>query len=73
MKFFKILKNKFFLVLGALAITSTNALAEITVDPSTGVISGDIDKAPFFAGAAVVITALAAFWAVKRVIGLFGR
>lgn len=62
-----------FLLLSMFVLGASVANAAITVDNATGVISGEIDKAPFFSGAAVVIVALGAFWAVRKVIGLFSR
>ena len=73
MKFLKSLKAKFMLGLGAIGLASTNAMAAVTVDPSTGVMTGTIEVGPFMSGAAIVLTALAAFWAVRKVIGLFSR
>ncbi|MCI6989484.1 MAG: hypothetical protein MR902_08015 [Campylobacter sp.] len=58
---------------GALVAGASVANAAITVDSSTGAISGSIELTPFMTGAAVIITALGAFWAVRKVIGLFGR
>lgn len=72
--FFKSTKAKVGAVLtaGLVGVSSANA-AGVTVDPATGVMSGTIDPAPFMSAAAIILTALGAFWCVRKVIGLFGR
>lgn len=69
--FFKSTKAK----VGALAtaglVGATNVMAEVTVDPATGKMTGAIDPAPFMTAAAIILTALGAFWCIKRVITLF--
>lgn len=65
-----------FKVLTGVAVASlmaTNVMAEVIVDPATGKLSGDIDISPFMSGVAVILTALAAIWCVKKVISLFNR
>lgn len=69
--FFKSTKAK----VGALAtaglVGATNVMAEVQVDPATGKMTGTIDPAPFMTAAAIILTALGAFWCIKRVITLF--
>lgn len=69
--FFKSTKAK----VGALAtaglVGATNAMAEVQVDPATGVMTGKIDPAPFMTAAAIILTALGGFWCIKRVVALF--
>lgn len=65
---FKTAKSKLF-ALGAATLAAANsAMAAITVDSSSGEISGSLDLAPFMTGAAVVITAMAGMFIVKKVI-----
>lgn len=71
--FFKSGKAKVGAIATAGLVGATSALAEVTVDPATGVMTGKIDPAPFMSAAAIILTALGAFWAVRKVIGLFGR
>ncbi|QKF64227.1 hypothetical protein [Campylobacter corcagiensis] len=71
--FFKSGKAKVGLIATAGLVGATSALADITVDPSTGVMTGKIDIAPYMAAVGIILTALGAFWAVKRVIFLFSR
>ncbi|MDD6162556.1 MAG: hypothetical protein PUB35_07220 [Campylobacteraceae bacterium] len=67
---FKTAKTKF-LALGAAVLGSASlANAAITVAEDTGKISGTVELAPFMTGAGVVIVALGAMWAVKKVISL---
>ena len=69
--FFKSTKAK----VGTLAtvglVGATNVMAEVQVDPATGKMTGTIDPAPFMTAAAIILTALGAFWCIKRVIILF--
>lgn len=65
------MKKKLLALGSAILGSATLANAAVTVDSSTGVMSGDIDLAPFFSGVAVILGALVAIWAVKKVIGLF--
>ena len=66
---FKTAKTKF-LALGAAVLGSASlANAAVTVGQD-GAISGSLDVAPFMSGAGVVIVALGAMWAVKKVISL---
>ena len=66
---FKTAKTKL-LALGAAVLGSASlANAAVTVGQD-GAISGSLDVAPFMSGAGVVIVALGAMWAVKKVISL---
>ena len=66
---FKTAKTKL-LALGAAVLGSASlANAAVTVGQD-GTISGDINVAPFMTGAGVIIVALAAMWAIKKVISL---
>ena len=67
---FKTAKTKF-LALGAAVLGSASlANAAVTVAEDTGKITGSVELAPFMTGAGVVIVALGAMWAVKKVISL---
>ena len=67
---FKTAKTKF-LAFGAAVLGSASlANAAITVAEDTGKITGSLDLVPFLTGAGVVIVALGAMWAVKKVISL---
>ena len=67
---FKTAKTKF-LALGAAVLGSASfANAAISVAEDTGKITGSVELAPFMTGAGVVIVALGAMWAVKKVISL---
>ena len=66
---FKTAKTKF-LAFGAAVLGSASlANAAVTVGQD-GAISGSLDVAPFMTGAGVIIVALAAMWAIKKVISL---
>lgn len=66
---FKTAKTKL-LALGAAVLGSASlANAAVTVGQD-GAISGSLDVAPFMTGAGVIIVALAAMWAIKKVISL---
>ena len=66
---FKTVKTKL-LALGAAVLGSASlANAAVTVGQD-GAISGSLDVAPFMSGAGVVIVALGAMWAIKKVISL---
>ena len=66
---FKTAKTKL-LALGAAVLGSASlANAAVTVGQD-GAISGSLDVAPFMSGAGVVIVALGAMWAMKKVISL---
>ena len=66
---FKTAKTKL-LALGAAVLGSASlANAAVTVGQD-GTITGDINVAPFMTGAGVIIVALAAMWAIKKVISL---
>ena len=67
---FKTAKTKL-LALGAAVLGSASlANAAIQVAEDTGKITGSLDLAPFLTGAGVVIVALGAMWAIKKVISL---
>ena len=67
---FKTAKTKL-LALGAAVLGSASlANAAVTVAEDTGKITGSLDLAPFLTGAGVVIVALGAMWAIKKVISL---
>ena len=66
---FKTAKTKL-LALGAAVLGSASlANAAVTVGQD-GAISGSLDVAPFMSAAGVVIVALGAMWAIKKVISL---
>lgn len=69
--FFKSTKAKVGTLATAGLIGATNVMAEVQVDPATGKMTGTIDPAPFMSAAAIILTALGAFWCIKRVIYLF--
>ena len=68
---FKTAKTKF-LAFGAAVLLGSASLtnAAISVAEDTGKITGSVELAPFMTGAGVVIVALGAMWAVKKVISL---
>ena len=68
---FKTAKTKF-LAFGAAVLLGSASLANaaIAVAEDTGKITGSVELAPFMTGAGVVIVALGAMWAVKKVISL---
>ena len=53
-------------VLGSASLANAAAIAV----GQDGTITGDINVAPFMTGAGVIIVALAAMWAIKKVISL---
>lgn len=68
---------KFFKKLG-LAITglfgfASVANAAIAVDSATGAVTGTLELAPFYSGAAVIMTALASIIVIRWVMGLLRR
>lgn len=66
---FKTAKTKL-LALGAAVLGSASlANAAVTVGQD-GAISGSLDVGPFMSGAGVIIVALGAMWAIKKVISL---
>ena len=69
--FFKSTKAKVGTLATAGLVGATNVMAEVQVDPATGKMNGTIDPAPFMTAAAIILTALGAFWCIKRVITLF--
>lgn len=67
---FKTAKTKL-LALGATVLGSASlANAAAIAVSGDGTITGDINVAPFMTGAGVIIVALAAMWAIKKVISL---
>ncbi len=66
-------KSKVAITAGAVALMSTSAMAAVTVDPSTGAVSGTLETSIFFSAAAVILTALAGIIVMKWVIGLMKR
>lgn len=67
---FKTMKTKF-LAFGAAVLGSASfANAAIQVAEDTGKITGNLDLGPFMTGAGAVVVALAAMFAVKKVISL---
>ncbi len=73
MKFLKTLKAKFMAFLGLAAIGSSNAMAAVTVDPTTGVLSGNIDTAMYSSGIPIVIGFIAFTLGVTAVISLLRK
>ena len=68
---FKTMKTKFLAFGTAVLLGSASfANAAIAVAEDTGKITGSVGLAPFMTGAGVVIVALGAMWAVKKVISL---
>ena len=68
---FKTMKTKFLAFGTAVLLGSASfANAAIAVNEADGKITGSVDLAPFMTGAGVVIVALGAMWAVKKVISL---
>lgn len=67
---FKTAKTKL-LALGAAVLGSASLAnaADLAIGQD-GAISGSLDVAPFMSGAGVVIVALGAMWAIKKVISL---
>lgn len=67
---FKTAKTKFLAFGTAVLGSASLANAAIAVAEDTGKITGSVELAPFMTGAGVVIVALGAMWAVKKVISL---
>ncbi|MBR2148320.1 MAG: hypothetical protein IKK93_03790 [Campylobacter sp.] len=59
--------------IGAFGLMSMASLANaaITVDPSNGNITGNVDLDIVFAAFGVILTAIATIWGLKRVIRMF--
>ena len=66
---FKTAKTKLLALCAAVLGSASLANAAVTVGQD-GAISGSLDVAPFMSGAGVVIVALGAMWAIKKVISL---
>lgn len=66
-------KTKFLAIIGSFLGASSAFAENITIDAATGKMSGTLDLAPFLSGAAILVSALAIMWGVKRLIGLFSR
>ncbi|EAJ1232373.1 hypothetical protein YY92_05585 [Campylobacter fetus] len=69
----KNLKTKFVAGVFGLISLSSFANAAITVDNATGAISGTLDISPFYGAFALIIVAVAGFWAAKKGLSLFSR
>lgn len=59
--------------IGAFGLMSMASLANatITVDSSTGAISGNIDLTIVYAAFGVILTAIATIWGLKKVFRIF--
>lgn len=66
-------KSKLATVGAVLSIGAMNAAAAVTVDASTGVVSGDLDVKPFLSMFGVVIVAVAVMWAARRALALINK
>ena len=66
---FKTAKTKL-LALGAAVLGSASLANAAIAVAEDGKISGTVELAPFMTGAGVIIVALAAMWAIKKVISL---
>ncbi len=66
-------KSKVAITAGAVALISNSAMAAVTVDPSTGAVSGTLETSIYFGAAAVILTALAGIIVMRWVIGLMKR
>ena len=67
---FKTMKTKF-LAFGTAVLLGSASFANAAISVAEdGKVSGSLDLAPFMTGAGVVIVALGAMWAVKKVISL---
>ncbi|EAH6906349.1 hypothetical protein APK45_08780 [Campylobacter jejuni] len=69
-KFKQFSKKKAFISSFAVLSSASIASAAVSVDSSSGVMSGNLDMAPFFGAVAVVVTALAVIVAVRAGIRL---
>ncbi|WP_086237008.1 hypothetical protein [Campylobacter porcelli] len=60
--------------IGAFGLMSMASLANaaVTVDSSTGAISGSIDLSIIYGAFALVLTAIATIWGLKKVFRIFG-
>ncbi len=66
-------ESKVSVATGALAVGSVASQAAVTVDPTTGVLSGNIDTAMYSSGIPIVIGFIAFTLGVGAVIGLLKR
>lgn len=66
-------KSKLATVGAVLSIGAMNAAAAVTVDASTGVVSGDLDVKPFLSMFGVVIVAVAVMWSARRALALINK
>lgn len=73
MKLFSSIKAKILAFVGLGAVAATNAAAAVTVDSGTGVVTGDLNLAPFLSVFALVIVAAAVMWSVRRALGLISK
>ncbi|EBD1778313.1 hypothetical protein FHQ59_04410 [Campylobacter jejuni] len=69
-KFKQFSKKKAFISSFAVLSSASIASAAVSVDNSSGVMSGTLDMAPFFGAVAVVVAALAVIVAVRAGIRL---
>ncbi|ANE34690.1 putative membrane protein [Campylobacter hyointestinalis subsp. lawsonii CCUG 27631] len=69
----KNLKTK--VITGVFGLMSLSSLASVavTIDDATGKVSGSLDVGPYMAAFGLVIIAVAAMWAAKKALSLFGR
>lgn len=55
------------------AFFASPMFAAVTVDTTSGVVSGTLDVAPFLSMFGVIIVAVAVMWAAKRALGLISK
>ena len=73
-KFLSTAKGKITTAVAVVSICAMNAAAAgVTVDSSTGVVSGDLDVKPFLSMFGVVIVAVAVMWAARRALSLISK
>lgn len=73
-KFLSTAKGKITTAVAVISICAMNAAAAgVTVDSSTGVVSGDLDVKPFLSMFGVVIVAVAVMWAARRALSLISK
>ena len=73
MGFLKTLKSKVLAVAGLAAVGATSSMAAVSVDGTTGVLSGSIDTAMYSSGIPIVIGFIAFTLGVTAVISLLKR
>ncbi len=69
----KVNKSKALITTGVLLGTASIANAAIDVDQATGTVSGELELAPFFSGAKVILVALASIIVIRWVMNLIRR